>query len=136
LVEEDVKKFLGSQWIAKAGVTNRLISNKAAELHNMLGKAIQSNKLNFNAAAIKEFKKTELKKWKNGVERNVIRSLYAKLPYELNVIKATQNFATTKNATGKFPKKTNVLKYANARSRVASKNLPPPRKLGKFQEEI
>jgi len=132
LVEEDVRKFLGPQWIAKTGVTNASISKKAKELYELLSESVSTNKLNFNTKAIKDFKKTILQKWKSDTEVEIIRARYATLPYYPNVIKATQNFASTRNREGKYPKRADVLKYANVRSKVArNTNYFPLRALGK-----
>lgn len=139
LVEEDVRKFLGPQWISARGVTNATISRKATELYESLGNAISKNRVAFNVKNIKDFKKNFLRKMKENVNKNIIRAAYANLPYYQNVIKAAQNFATTRNSEGKFPKKANVLKFANARSKVARS---PPKPLGgrrvlaNYQEEI
>jgi hypothetical protein len=127
LVEEDVRKFLGPQWVSKKGVSNAAISKKATELYEALSNAISRNRLEFNVKNIKEFKKEFLRKLKDNTNKNIIRAAYANLPYYRNVVQATQNFATTRNANGKFPKKANVLKFANARSKVARS---PPKALG------
>jgi hypothetical protein len=139
LVEEDVRKFFGPQWISARGVTNATISRKATELYESLGNAISKNRVAFNVKNIKDFKKNFLRKMKENTNKNVIRAAYANLPYYPNVIKAAQNFATTRNSEGKFPKKANVLKFANARSKVARsppKPLGARRVLANYQEEI
>jgi TATA-box binding protein (TBP) (component of TFIID and TFIIIB) len=127
LVEEDVRKFLGPQWVSKKGVSNATISRKSTELYEALSNAISSNRVTFNVGSIKEFKKEFLRKLKNNTNKNIIRAAYENLPYYRNVVQATQNFATTRNANGKFPKRADVLKFANARSKVARS---PPKPLG------
>lgn len=132
LVEEDVRKFLGPQWIEKRRVTNADLSKKAAEIYNSLGNAVSNGRVNLAAKSIKEFKKSLLKAWKNETNVAEQRLKYARLPYYENVIQATQNFASTRNAEGKFPKHANVLKYANVRSKVArNANFFPLKALGK-----
>jgi hypothetical protein len=130
LVEEDIRKFVGPQWIEKKGVSNNSISKKANELYEALGNAINTNKLGLVPKNIKEFKKVLLRKWKEDTEIEVIRARYARLPYYPNVIQAVKNYATKRNAEGKFPKHANVLKYANIRSKVARS---PPKALGKMK---
>ena len=135
LVEEDVRKFVGPQWIEKKGVTDNSISKKATELYEMLGNAINKNNISFDAKQIKEFKKVLLRKWKDDTEIQVIKDRYKKLPYYPNVINATQTYAITRNKEGKFPKHANVLKYANVRSKVARVNkFFPMKTLGKREE--
>jgi hypothetical protein len=132
LVEEDVRKFVGPQWIEKRRVTNAALSRKAEEIYNSLGNAVSNGRVALAAKNIKEFKKGLLKAWKS--ETNVAdqRLKYARLPYYPNVIQAVQNFASTRNAEGKFPKHANVLKYANVRSKVArNSNFLPLKPLGK-----
>jgi hypothetical protein len=124
LIEEDVRKFLGPLWIEKKGITNTSISKKATELYELVGNALHKNKLNFDKQAIKEFKKVFLRKWKEDTEIEIVQSRYASLPYSMNVIKATQNFAAKRNSEGKFPKHENVLKFASVRAKVSS----PPKK--------
>ncbi len=119
LVEEDVRKFVGPKWIEKRGVTNVNLTQKAKEIYNSLGNAISNGRVALASKNIKEFKKSLLKTWKEDVDMKKQRNKYAKLPYNLNVIKATQNFASTRNAEGKFPKHTDILKFANVRSKVA-----------------
>jgi hypothetical protein len=139
LVEEDVRKFLGPQWASKKGVSNATISRKATELYEALSNAISGNRLEFNTKNIKEFKKEFLRKLKENTNKNIIRAAYANLPYYRNVVQATQNFATTRNANGKFPKRADVLKFANARSKVARsppKPLGARRVLANYQEEL
>jgi hypothetical protein len=132
LIEEDVRKFLGPQWIEKKGVSNNSISKKASELYEALGNAINTNRLGLASKNIKEFKKVLLRKWKEDTEIEVIRAKYASLPYYPNVIQAVQNYAIRRNAEGKFPKHANVLKYANVRSKVARQNnFFPIKPLGK-----
>ena len=128
LVGEDIRKFVGPQWIEKKGVTDNSIARKTTELYEMLGNAINTNKLNLVPKNIKEFKKNFLRKWKDDTEVQVIRARYARLPYYPNVIKATQNYALQRNKEVKLPKHANVLKYANIRSKVARS---PPKPLGK-----
>jgi len=139
LVEEDVRKFLGPQWASKKGVSNAAISKKATELYEALSNAISGNRVTFNVKSIKDFKKEFLRKLKENTNKNIIRAAYANLPYYRNVVQATQNFATTRNANGKFPKRADVLKFANARSKVARsppKPLGARRVLANYQEEL
>ena len=130
LVEENVRKFVGPQWIEKRAVTNNSLSKKAQNIYNSLAGAINNGTLPLSSKKIKEFKKGLLRTWKNSVNVETQRAKYAQLPYYPNVIKAIQNFASKRNSEGKFPKHANVLKYANTRSRIAT-NYFPLKPLGK-----
>ena len=130
LVEEDVRKFVGPEWIKKKGVTNATITKKSDELYNMLANAVNTNKVALVGRNIKEFKKGLLRQWKEDTEVELRRAKYAQIPYYPNVIKAVQNFASKRNSEGKFPKNANVMKFANVRSRIASE-YNPLKKLGK-----
>ena len=135
IVEENIRKFVGPRWIEKKGVTDNSIARKTTELYEMLGNAINTNKLNLVSKNIKEFKKNFLRKWKDDTEIEVIKARYKKLPYYPNVINATQTYAITKNKEGKFPKHTDVLKFANVRSKVARVNkFFPLKPLGKGEQ--
>ena len=135
LIKEDIKKFLGDAWISKRGVTNSAISNKAEEIYKNIGTSIGSGNLELKTSEIKEFKKDILREWKDKFDINFIKSKYANIPYN-NIRQAVQEFAIKRNSEGKFPKHTNVLKYADVRSKIARS---PPRKLKASQaprEEI
>ena len=126
LIEQDIKKFLGPAYITSRKVTNVAITNKADNIYKLLGNALRNNRLNLVAANIKEFKKGILKLWKEELTIAHIRSTYNNIMNN-GVRKAVQNFAVHKNKNGQFPPRANVMKFKNARNKVAR---IPPKKLG------